>query len=823
MEPTLSIDELMALVGKRIADQQPQAAVQLYLQWLQDHPDSPLGYLVCFNLGILYAGLGNVEAATVAYRLSLQAGCIEAGVNLGLLAEQQGHVLAAVDIWQTLVASFWTDNESRQVSCCPALNHLGRVLTSLGRLTEAESAFGQSLDLLPDQSAIRNHRLYLRQWMCLWPVTDQSDHLEHLVATDSDQMQAYLALIDDPHRQSSVWTQYLRFTTRPDTTILHHGQPHAHERVRLAYLLSDLQSTAGSWLYTLVEYHDADRYQPYIFLRSHDNPELPAWVSGSDCMVLTGASDYEVARAICAHAIDWLIDLDGYHQGVLDYRPSPLQFACPGLACYVDHAAVDYILADPFVWQHLPDAKRLPLPVGGLGAVLTHEERSTVIAESLECQAYGSADTGPVYGYSGDAFRITETLFTRWIQILERVPGSTLWLDITPVEAHANVLAVASRLGLAPGRLVLIPHTETFRYDRVHLFLDTYPASTCTGCHEALRWGVPVLSCIGDAPASRWTGSFLNALGLPELMVANLDDYLQTAVDIGLDADRLALIRAYLQGRIRQTRLFNPLHWVRGIEALYEQAHAKQQGAFVTPRFPEKSGQNDPKPFFSVVVVHYEGSVSRQEAVRCLQSLYHQKYHNFEILFLHDGPRTQPWETDEFPPPRWIRLKTHATPVRANDYGHSLRDLGIRMARGQYLLITNADNYHYTCMLLEVYLEIMRPYPRVVIHDIDRTAADIIIFGVLAKGYMSLGTHENLIDFREFNMDMAARQWMYLSGYPSIMKNIDCMQFVMRRELWLREGGWHIKQAQASDGLLFQDFVKKYGVRYVVGPLAEHL
>jgi hypothetical protein len=64
---------------------------------------------------------------------------------------------------------------------------------------------------------------------------------------------------------------------------------------------------------------------------------------------------------------------------------------------------------------------------------------------------------------------------------------------------------------------------------------------------------------------------------------------------------------------------------------------------------------------------------------------------------------------------------------------------------------------------------------------------------------------------------------MYLSGYPCIMKNIDCMQFVMRRELWLREGGWHIKLAQAADGLLFQDFVKKYGVRYVVGPLAEHL
>lgn len=224
-----------------------------------------------------------------------------------------------------------------------------------------------------------------------------------------------------------------------------------------------------------------------------------------------------------------------------------------------------------------------------------------------------------------------------------------------------------------------------------------------------------------------------------------------------------------------------------------------------------------------MIVVHYEGSVSRQEAIRCLQSLYHQKYSNFEILLLHDGPRSLPWETDDCPPPAGIRLKIHSTEQRANDYGHSLRDLGIRMARGQYLLITNADNYHYTDMLLKVYQEITRPYPRVVIHDIDRTAADIIIFGILAKGYMSLGTHENLIDFREFNMQMAKDQWLYLSGYPSIVKNIDCMQFVMRRDLWLQEGGWSIRISQAADGLLFQELVKKYGVRYVVGPLAEHL
>ncbi len=224
-------------------------------------------------------------------------------------------------------------------------------------------------------------------------------------------------------------------------------------------------------------------------------------------------------------------------------------------------------------------------------------------------------------------------------------------------------------------------------------------------------------------------------------------------------------------------------------------------------------------PFFSIVIIHYEGSVSKQEAVRCLLSFYNQRFRDFEILFLHDGPRERPWESDEFPVPVDIPLQNIQTQQRMNDYGHSLRDAGINIARGRYVLITNADNYHYPDMLQMLYDEAVKKYTPILINDIDRKAADILVFGILAKGYISAG--DGIVDLRKRRPDLAEHQWLYMSGYPTIFRNIDCMQFVMRRDLWLKEGGW-FRREMGADGLLFQEFVKRYGVRYIIGPLGEH-
>src|SRR5215217_2141977 len=78
-----------------------------------------------------------------------------------------------------------------------------------------------------------------------------------------------------------------------------------------------------------------------------------------------------------------------------------------------------------------------------------------------------------------------------------------------------------------------------------------------------------------------------------------------------------------------------------------------------------------------------------------IHSIMAQTIQNFRLLILHDGPDERMHSLliryqNEFPD----RMRFMFTEKRYNDYGHSLRDLGIKEADGEFILITNDDKYY---------------------------------------------------------------------------------------------------------------------------------
>ena len=211
-------------------------------------------------------------------------------------------------------------------------------------------------------------------------------------------------------------------------------------------------------------------------------------------------------------------------------------------------------------------------------------------------------------------------------------------------------------------------------------------------------------------------------------------------------------------------------------------------------------------PLFSIIIVHYQGVNSHETFLRGLRSIEQQKFRDFEILCYHDGPLSHP--DLQFPIP------VISTERRYNDWGHSLRDMGIRKATGDYILHFNADNILYPEALEEIAKEIKRG-PRLFdqLHrPIDTN--DIIIFPIKMW---------NLIKFRGHTIQLKGlpQFFLLLNGVPPILQNIDCMQLVMKRELWLAEGGWYDKR-ELGDGFMYQKFAQKYGYRNVGPVLGEH-
>ena len=215
-------------------------------------------------------------------------------------------------------------------------------------------------------------------------------------------------------------------------------------------------------------------------------------------------------------------------------------------------------------------------------------------------------------------------------------------------------------------------------------------------------------------------------------------------------------------------------------------------------------------PLFSIIVVHFQGTVPHERFLRGIASLHAQTFRDFEILCYHDGPLLQPELESPVP--------IHATPQRFNDFGHSLRDLGIREAAGEYIVHFNADNILYPDALQEIANEIARR-PRIFGPPPERRvvdANDIIIFPIKMFGLQRVWQY--LVQFKN---DPPPLWFEILTGNPPVKQNIDAMQLVMKRSLWLAEGGWSDK-SEASDGNLYARFAEKYGYRTVGPVLGEH-
>jgi len=206
-------------------------------------------------------------------------------------------------------------------------------------------------------------------------------------------------------------------------------------------------------------------------------------------------------------------------------------------------------------------------------------------------------------------------------------------------------------------------------------------------------------------------------------------------------------------------------------------------------------------PLFSILVAYYQGSVTKEEYLRGIASLKNQTFKDYEILAYHDGPLLD----KSFD----LTIPVKETITRHNDYGNSLRDLGILEAKGKYILHFNVDNILYPNALQEISKEILR-MPRFIE---DRNS--IIIFPILYRGWI------NVNGVRYLDKSLSEDTFTIFTGFPPVHSNIDAMQLVMKRELWLYEGGWYDKSSE-GDGLMYQKFAEKYGYRTVGPVLGEH-
>jgi predicted O-linked N-acetylglucosamine transferase (SPINDLY family) len=158
-------------------------------------------------------------------------------------------------------------------------------------------------------------------------------------------------------------------------------------------------------------------------------------------------------------------------------------------------------------------------------------------------------------------YKIGPAEFDVWMRLLGAVEGSVLWLLAAHPAAEANLRREAAARGIDPARLVFADkmehHAHLGRLAHADLFLDSFTVNAHTTCSDALWAGLPVLTMAGRSFAARVGASLLMAAGLPELVTTSPAEYEARALEIALAPQKLAALRARLQGR-EPTRCLPP-------------------------------------------------------------------------------------------------------------------------------------------------------------------------------------------------------------------------------------------------------------------------
>jgi predicted O-linked N-acetylglucosamine transferase (SPINDLY family) len=446
----------------------------------------------------------------------------------------------------------------------------------------AAEAYRQALRLDPGHGPALSQLVHLERWTAEWRnLGEHEQRMREGVAAGRALLSPFVLLAGpstraEQRRAADAWSGALAGTP------LRARRPLSQGRLRIGYLSADFHTHATAFLTAgLYESHDRERFEVAAYSIGHDDgsPMRQRLTRAFDRFVdLNAASPEQVAARIRDDGIDVLVDLKGHTAGapprILALRPAPIQVHYLGYPGTIGGGLVDYLIGDAIVTP-AADAADYAETLVRLPGSYQVNDRNRPIAEPPSRAALGLPDDAVVLCNFNATWKLRPEVMDAWAAILERVPKAVLWLlarrDDDPAVANLRREAIAR--GIDGHRLVFAgarPNAEYLSlYRRADLFLDTWPYNAHTTGSDALWAGCPVLTRSGDTFASRVGESLANAVGLPELVVRDVDAYVARAVALAGDPDELARLRAYLAGPGRDSALFDTRRTTRALEAAY--------------------------------------------------------------------------------------------------------------------------------------------------------------------------------------------------------------------------------------------------------------
>lgn len=351
-----------------------------------------------------------------------------------------------------------------------------------------------------------------------------------------------------------------------------------NRRIKIGYFSQDFREHAVSYLTAeLFELHDRKRFEVIAFHYGERKDEpmqhrlRKAFDQFHDVKDLTDEAIVQMARDM---NLDIAVDLAGFtannRSGIFARRAAPVQINYIGYPASMGHPQMDYIIGDPIVTPPELHAgyseKIISLP-----CFQVNDRQRKISDRVFTREELGIPEHQFVFCCFNATYKITPRVFDAWLQILKACPESCMLLVKDHDHSEISLKQLAKAQGVDVERLIFCtkesPADNLARYRVADLFLDSTPFNAGTTASDALWAGLPVLTCAGEAFASRMAASLLHAVGLPELVTHSLNEYQRKAIELAQSTDGTKAFKQRLVDHRESCVLFDTPMFVVHLEA----------------------------------------------------------------------------------------------------------------------------------------------------------------------------------------------------------------------------------------------------------------
>ncbi|MBU3586762.1 hypothetical protein ICN30_02805 [Polynucleobacter sp. 31A-FELB] len=550
---------------------------------------SPHCFEALHDLGATFALMGNIGKAKEQFLKAAKVNDQSADLfyNLGRLCDEQYAFEQAITFYQ------------KAVNLDPAFTmawiNLAIDLAVFKKYDDALDCFEVAYKQDPNIDFLYGDCRFIKMRMCNWENAQETlQMLQEGIERGQKIIAPFplMALLDFPALIQKAAAIYAK-ARYPQNNSLEPIPYYSNKKIRIAYFSPDFHEHPVSFLTAeLFELHDRDRFEIYAFSfgkKTKDAMRKRLEAAFDNFVDVADKTSYEICLMAREAQIDIAVDLCGYTENarseIFSLRAAPIQISYIGFLGTMGSEWMDYLIADEVIipknLRKFYSEKIIYLP-----SYQSNDSQRSSGEKSFRKSDLGISENQFVFCNLNNVYKITESIFHSWLNILRKVENSVLLLYSENPWATENLQTLAVEYGIDSARLIFTSHLPRSdylaQYAIADLFLDTYPYNAGTTASDSLWMGVPVITLQGESFSSRVASSLLINLKLAELIHHSIEDYEAQAIELANNQTKLNGLKNKLAANRLTEPLFNTKLFVKHLEQAFSTAHQRYEAKLPT-------------------------------------------------------------------------------------------------------------------------------------------------------------------------------------------------------------------------------------------------